>query len=132
MEVDPPLASPFDPRPVPNFPEPSQHRQWMISGAINHSPAVYYNTAHPAYRAVEDNEDAQRDYLLQIFLEAAIAFVLQRPFDDNGNPDLHPLNADAILAGMANPTDGADLPSKAFDEITRYLSEVRWRLGGAG
>jgi hypothetical protein len=100
----------------------------MIGGAINNSPTLYYNTAHPAYRAVEENDDAQKDYLFQLFLEGAIAFVLQRPFDDNGDPDLHPLKAEAIFGGMSNPREGAELPRKAFDEIAGYLSEVRWRV----
>lgn len=122
VEADPPLRRPFDLVPVPSFPSPHEFRQWRTSGSINSSATVYYNTSHPAYQEVEGSE-RQNDYLLEIILGAAIQFVLERPHNEEDEPDYHPLSAERILG-----TDPEIIPSKAYQELTRYMSEVRWRI----
>ncbi len=127
VEKDPPLRMPFEPRPTRGFPEPNEHRQWLTSGSINSSATLYYNVSHPAYLAVEEDEEGQGDYLFQVVLEGAIHFILNRPDQEDGAPDFHPLHSDRIL-GRPNRAEPAEIPSKTSEEIARYLSEVRWRM----
>jgi|GEM_PF-4886531 len=127
VEKDPPLRRPFELVAVPSFPEPDQRRHWRTSGSINNSAIVYYNTSHPGYRLVEDDEDKLGDYLLEVSLQAAIQFVLARPNQQDGAPDFHPLSASKML-GANQAIDRDEVPSNAYDEIARYLGEVRWRI----
>jgi len=127
VEQDPPLRKPFEIQPVDGFPEPNQKRQWMISGSINNSALLLYNTAHTAYRLAENDEEKLGDYLLEIVLDGAVQFVLGRPDQDDGHPDYHPLDAGKIL-GAPKPLDREEVPSAVHDEVHRYISEVRWRM----
>jgi hypothetical protein len=127
VQADPPLRRPFELTAVTELPEPNQRRQWIISGSINNSATLYYNTAHPAYRlAEEEDEEGLGDYLLDIALEGAIQFVLERPNREDGSADLHPLDASKIL-GLPKPRDTDEIPSATHQEIQRFISEVRWR-----
>jgi hypothetical protein len=129
VEKDPPFRSPFDRQP---YPGPNDHRQWYISGSINRSPVAWYNTSHPAYRDVEEDSDRLKDYNLDIFLQAAIAFILDRPNKEDGSPDFHPLDAQKILGESEDITDLEEIPKNAYVEAMRYLSEIKWRAyGGA-
>lgn len=127
VEAEPPLRAPFTLEPVSGFPDVYKTRQWLTSGSINNSPVLHYNTAHPAYLRVEADEDAQADYLFAICLEGAMNFVLNRPVDSEGNVDYHPLERKAIL-GNGKQADAVDLPANTYEEIARYVSDVRWRL----
>ncbi len=127
VQADPPLRRPFDLTAVPELPEPNQRRQWIVSGSINNSATLYYNTAHPAYRlAEEEGEDALGDYLLEIALEGAIQFVLGRPNREDGSADFHPLDASKMI-GVPKPRETEEIPSATHQEIQRFMSEVRWR-----
>jgi len=127
VEQDPPLRKPFEIQPVDGLPEPYQKRQWMISGSVNNSATLLYNTAHPAYRLAEDDDEDLGDYLLDIVLAGAVQFVLGRPDRNDGHPDYHPLDAGKIL-GVPKPLDRGEVPSAVHEEVHRYLSEVRWRM----
>ena len=127
VEKDPPLRRAFELDGLPSFPPPDQRREWKTGGSINNSAIVYYNTSHPAYRLVEDDEEKLGDYLLDVALQGAIQFVLARPNQQDGSPDFHPLDACKIL-GANQAGDREEVPSRAYDEIAHYLSEVRWRV----
>lgn len=127
VEKDAPLRQPFMLQPLPEFPEPFSHRQWYTSGSINNSPTLYYNLSHPAYRAIEEDEDAQAEYILDIVLSGAMDFVLKRPNREDGSPDFHPLEAAKIL-GAEQPFERDEVPSKTYDELLSYISEIRWRV----
>ena len=127
VEQDPPLRRPFEIQPVDGFPEPYHKRQWIISGSINNSATLLYNTSHPAYRLAEEDEEELGDYLLEVVLAGAVQFVLGRPDREDGRPDYHPLDAGNIL-GLPKPLDREEVPSAVHEEVHRYLSEVRWRM----
>lgn len=129
VEKDPPFKKPFDLQPTSGFPEPNQKRQWLTGGSINNSPVVYYNVEHPAYKLSEDSgEEQQQDYLFQIVLEAAIDFILKRPNQKDGTPDYHPLEYERILGSQQKRIDRDDVPTKTYNEITMFVSEIRWRM----
>ncbi|HET6662406.1 MAG TPA: hypothetical protein VFH16_21055 [Rubrobacter sp.] len=54
-------------------------------------------------------------------------FVLKRPDRDNGAPDYHPLRAESILGG-SHPADREEVPARTYEEVFRYISELRWRM----
>ena len=126
VETNPPLKQPFNLEGARSFSDPNKHRQWMTSGAINNSPTLYYNSDHPAYRIAEEDQDLLNDYMFQIILEGAIHFVLDRPNQEDGSPDFHPLETKEILGDQYN-NDPEDIPFKTHDEINRFISEIRWR-----
>lgn len=127
VERDPPLRQPFILQPLPEFPEPHSYRQWFTSGSINNSPTLYYNVSHPAYLAIEEDDSAQAEYILDIVLSGAMDFVLKRPNHEDGSPDFHPLLATNIL-GEGQPFERDEVPSKTYDELSSYISEIRWRV----
>jgi len=127
IEKDPPLRQPFELQPVPGFPEPFSYRQWYTSGAINNSPTLYYNLSHPAYLLIEDDEDSQAEYILDIVLSGAMDFVLKRPNRKDGSPDFHPLE-EANIFGKDQLYEHDEVPAKTYEELTRYISEIRWRI----
>lgn len=128
VEQDPPLRQPFQLEPVSEFLEPNHRRQWLTSGSVNSSATLYYNTRHPAYRIAEDEDEARlADYILEVVLEGAIDFVLKRPDGEDGTPDYHPLQAESILGG-SYPADREEVPAKTYAEVSRYVSELRWRM----
>ncbi|MCK4823732.1 hypothetical protein KA005_48715, partial [bacterium] len=128
VEKDPPFKKPFDLRPAPGFQEPYKHRQWLPSGSINNSPVVYYNVWHPAYKLAEESEEQQQEYLFEIVLEAAIHFVLNRPNQEDGTPDYHPLEREHILGTRQKPVDQEEVPANTYEEIAKFVSETRWRM----
>jgi len=127
VETNPPLRQPFNLEPGRSFPEPYHHRQWYTNGTINNSPTLYYNTAHPSYRIAEVDQDLQNDYIFNIILEGAINFILNRPNQKDGSPDFHPLESKTILGDQHN-YEPEEIPLKTYDEIIRYISEIRWRV----
>jgi hypothetical protein len=128
VEHDPPLRYPFQLQPVAGFTEPHHRRQWLTSGTVNSSATLYFNTEHPAYRiAEEEGEERLADYMLEVVLEGAMDFVLKRPDTDDGTPDYHPLQAESIL-GDSHPTDREEVPARTYGEVSRYVSELRWRM----
>ncbi len=88
---------------------------------------MYYNLSHPAYRVIEEDEDAQAEYILDIVLSGAMDFVLKRPNREDGSPDFHPLESDKIL-GAHQQVELEEVPNKTYDELARYISEIRWRV----
>ncbi len=128
VEKDPPLRQPFQIELQRSFPEPYERRQWIISGAINNSPTLYVNAGHPAYKDAEDDEEEKlNDYMFQIILEGAMNFILDRPDQEDGSPDYHPLSAENIL-GVQSAIEKEEVPSKTYNEVFRYLSDIRWRM----
>ena len=126
VEKDPELRYPFKLDPCQGFPEPNQYRQWITSGSINSSPTVHYNTEHPAYRIAEDGGEASRqDYMFEVVLQAAVDFILRRPDSPDGKSDFHPLEGASMLGGARSVTL-EEVPSRTYQEVMRYLSEVRW------
>lgn len=132
VEKDPILRYPFNVEGSPGFPDVFKFRQWITSGSINNSPTLFYNTAHPCYRNAEDDPDMQREYIFEMVLEGAIKFVLDRPNQEDGAPDFHPLNAETILGDSKQrerkESDKEEIPSRTYEEIHRYASEIRWKV----
>jgi hypothetical protein len=132
VEKDPPLRQPFAIESLREFPAEMRFRQWFTGGSITDSPTLYYNLAHPCYRNVEDDEELQRGYIFEMVLEGAMQFVLNRPDAADGRADFHPLDASTIFGDpqAREATEGADeeIPSRTFDEIQRYASEIRWKV----
>jgi len=119
---DPPRRFPFDLQPA----ELSTEHAWQPSGDTN-NPTIYYNTLHPEFKQIQNDEQDQTDYLLNICLDGALHFILTRPVDGSGNPDYHPLNTESIV--------GADrelVPEKVYEEISHYKAKVRWRIHDDG
>ena len=131
LEVDPPLRQPFLIEGLPEFPPPYDRRQWYTQGVINNSPIFYYNMGHPAYIQVEDDPDMQNEYIFDIVLDGAISFILNRPDTKDGRPDFHPLEVNKILGNDNKATPG-EIPSKAYDEISGYISEIKWKVFQGG
>ncbi|MDD9811544.1 MAG: hypothetical protein OXU61_09760 [Gammaproteobacteria bacterium] len=122
LEEEPPRRFPFDLQPAEL---PTKHA-WQPSGDIK-NPTIYYNTLHPEFKQIQDDEQDQTDYLLNICLDGALHFILTRPVDDSGKPDYHPLNTESIA--------GADrelAPEKVYEEISHYKAKVRWRIHEGG
>jgi hypothetical protein len=65
--------------------------------------------------------------MLNICLEGAIHFILNRPPKNDGSADFKPLKSEGIL-GTGNGFQKEEVPYKAYNEIITYLSEVRWRI----
>jgi len=114
VERDPKYHLPFETLPD-DFKEPIEKRQWITDGILGENPILYYNTAHPSYKKVEDDEEALSDYLFDIFLEGSIDFILNRPDKENGTPDYHPLDANRILKD----------PKEAYSEISGKIAEIK-------
>lgn len=127
VEQDPPFRKPFDLVGAPEFQEPNAHLQWLPYGTINRSPTIYYNTAHPAYRFAESDDESHRDYLFRVALEGAIFFILDRPDTPEGESDYHPLSAEAIL-GPQESHEKDVVPKETHTEVQRYVSEIYWRM----
>jgi len=129
VESDPPLRQPFELEPLAEFPEPYKYLQWYTSGSINNSPILYYNMSHPQYRIVEeeDDQDMLNEYIFDIALNGAIQFILNRPNKVDGSPDFHPLVANNIL-GQRESFEKEEIPNKTYEEVNRFISEVRWKI----
>jgi hypothetical protein len=131
LEVDPPMRQPFLIEGLTEFPTPFDRRQWYTQGVINNSPVFYYNMGHPAYVQVEDDPDLQNEYILDIVLDGAISFILNRPDTKDGRPDFHPLDADKIIGNVNQATQG-EIPSRTYDEVSGYISEIKWKVFQGG
>jgi len=114
VETNPPMRQPFELQPAPLGPT----RAWA---ADSDNMRLLYNTDHPEYQSVEDDEEAQADYLFRVCLEGALCFVLARAFDDN--PDYTPLNTEAIAQD-----DKDMIPGATYDEAMSYISAIRWNI----
>lgn len=117
VEENPPQRLPFELVAT----QLSEKHAWQPGGGIDDNPTIYYNTNHPQYK-FSQAEEYQADYLFNICLEGALHFILNRPLDESGAVDYRPLNTDKIVS---NDTD--TIPDKVYEEISRYISEVRWR-----
>ncbi|WP_424948237.1 hypothetical protein [Candidatus Spongiihabitans sp.] len=91
-------------------------------GGDNNDPTIYYNTNHPHYKASQQDEEDQADYLFNICLEGAFYFILTRPYNEHGEVDYRPLNTDNIVHSSKDV-----MPEKVYQEISEYISSVRWR-----
>lgn len=118
LEKDPDLKAPFEVYATPDFPPEFKHRQWLTHGALGHDPTLHYNTAHPAYRRVEEGEVDLGCYLFEIFLEGSLTFILNRPDSVDGSADFHPLDNKRIKGD----------PKDAYEEIISKISEIRSRF----
>jgi len=76
---------------------------------------------------IEEDEDSQAEYIFEIVLAGALDFILKRPNAEDGTPDFHPLEADNIL-GKPEENDLEDIPIKTYQELSKYISEIRWRV----
>ncbi len=118
VEEDPPRRMPFKLEPSKLL---TTH-VWQPGGDIDNDPTIYYNTNHPQYKFSQEDEEDQADYLFNICLEGAVHFILNRPYNEKEGVDYRPLNTDKIVKS------GPDMmPEKVYEEINRYISEVRWR-----
>lgn len=118
VEKDPEFRLPFQPLPDDfTGKESIEKRQWITHGILgqNQNPVLYYNTAHPCYKRVEEDDIELRDYLFEIFLEGSMDFILNRPVKEDGTPDYHPLDAERILKD----------PKDAYFEISGKIAEIR-------
>lgn len=92
--------------------------QWIEEGHVGNYALVRYNVKHPAYRLREEQGlVSQREYLFEIFLEAAMALFLGRPATEDGTPDLRPLDQRNLDAD----------PLSAYREIIGKIAEIRRR-----
>lgn len=121
VEKDPPFHLPFEvfPDDFTNK-EGIAKRQWITTGILGEHPELYYNTGHPCYKRVEDDQELQTDYLFEIFLEGSIDFILNRPEKEDGKPDYHPLDAEKITKD----------PKDAYFEISGRIAEIKSRHYG--
>ena len=120
VEHDPGFRSPFEvtPEDFSGFPEHLRTLQWRKEGYMGNDPILYFNVKHPAYERFEE-QDSMGDYLFGIFLEGALAFVLDRPLaSDDGDANYHPLDSGSINAG----------PSTAYEEVVAKIAEIRSRF----
>jgi len=118
VEKDPPFRAPFDVQMMPGFPAPFDRNQWRIVATSDDRATLYYNSDHPAYRYHELTEYTLRLYLFETFLEGAFQLVLDRPVEENAEPDYHPLDR-AKVEGQ---------PKECYLEIIGKLHEVRHKL----
>jgi hypothetical protein len=119
LEQDPPFRAPFDVQMIQEFPQPWEKHQWRIVRTGDDRCTLYYNGNHPAYLTYEAiGEGAQRYYLFTIFLEGALQLVLDRPIEEDGETDYHPLARDKIEGD----------PKEAYLEMIRGLSEVKYNV----
>lgn len=116
IEKDPEFRLPFQPL-KDDFTGKGEieKRQWITSGILGQDPVLYYNTAHPCYKRVEDDESELHDYLFEIFLEGSMDFILNRPEKEDGTPDYHPLDSGKILKD----------PKDAYFEISGKIAEIK-------
>ncbi len=119
IEKDPEFRVPFETHPE-DFKEPIEKRQWITYGILGQNPVLHYNTVHPAYTRVENDDIGLRDYLFEIFLEGSMDFILNRPVKEDGTPDYHPLASEKILKD----------PKDAYFEISGKIAEIRSRHYG--
>ena len=116
VEKDPEFHLPFEVLPDDfTGKESIEKRQWITQGILGQNPVLYYNTAHPGYKRVEDDDVELRNYLFEIFLEGSMNFILNRPEKEDGTPDYHPLDSKKILKD----------PSDAYFEISGKIAEIR-------
>lgn len=121
IEKDPEFRVPFDPQPDDfTGKELIEKRQWITHGILGQNPVLYYNTAHPAYKRVVEDDIELHDYLFEIFLEGSMDFILNRPDKEDGTPDYHPLDSKKILKD----------PKDAYFEISGKIAEIRSRHYG--
>ncbi len=118
VEKDPPFRAPFDVQMMPGFPTPFGRAQWRMVTTSDDRATLYYNSDHPAYRYHELTEYTLRLYLFEIFLEGAFQLVLDRPVEENAEPDYRPLDR----AKVEGP------PKECYLEIIGKLHEVRHKL----
>jgi len=114
IEKDPEFRAPFETL-GDDFKEPIEKRQWITHGILGQNAVLYYNTAHPAYKRVEDDDIELHDYLFEVFLEGSMDFILNRPERENGTADYHPLDSEKILKD----------PKDAYFEISGKIAEIR-------
>ena len=119
IEKDPEFRLPFEVL-QDDFKEPIEKRQWVTEGILGQNPVLYYNTAHPAYKQIEDDDIELHNYLFEIFLEGSMDFILNRPEKEDGTPDYHPLDSKKILKD----------PKDAYFEISGKIAEIRSRHYG--
>lgn len=120
LECDPPFRSPFEVQAADfsEFGEEYKDQQWIEQGQIGNDPLLLYNVKHPAYERYEDDTEFQGEYLFEIFLEGAMAFVLGRPLKPDGTEDFHPLSEENIRAD----------PLSAYRELIGKIAEIRRRF----
>ena len=116
IETDPPFKAPFDVQGV-EFPHDLISREWSVRRESDDRATVLYNTAHTAYRDAEEDASAQRRYLFDVFLEAALLLVLEREGDER-RPRFHPLDRDTIEKD----------PASAYVEVVRKAHEIRGKI----
>lgn len=122
VEKDPEFHLPFDPQPDDfTEKEPIKNRQWWADGILGQNPVLYYNVMHPSYKKVENNEGMLSDYLFEIFLEGSMAFILNRPYKEDGTPDYHPLDTEKIVS---------EDPKDAYLEVSGKIAEIKSRHYG--
>lgn len=116
IEKDPEFRLPFEVLPDDfTGKESIEKRQWITTGILGESPTLYYNTMHPCYKKIEDEEGMLSDYLFETFLEGSMDFILNRPDKEDGTPDYHPLDSKKVSEG----------PKDAYFEISGKIAEIR-------
>ena len=94
---------------------------WATDGTLGGNPRLYYNTNHPEYRKVEDENNSvnRREYVLKLCLEGAIHFILSLPVDDNIENLYAPLDTGIIRNGD---------PAQIHEEAMKYIAQIRWNI----
>ena len=101
------ISSPFE-----------KHKAWEIEGSLGQDPKLRCNVNHPEYKDKEDDKDEMGKYILNMCLEAALLFILQKP--DEGEDDVYePLDTSKIREGLAGQ------PDSIYKEIVSYKSKFR-------
>ena len=117
VEEDPPFRSPFE---LQSMDQDDPKRAWRASGYAGDSPILFYNVKHPEFIEAERIGEESK-YLMRIVLEGALHFLLTQPSD--GDPDFSPLDNEKVLSGK---------PEDVFDEVTNFLSLIRWEMMESG
>jgi len=98
-------------------------RQWIAhnDGIKN---VIAYNVLHPKFKKIKHDEDELYLYLLDLLVYGSLNFVLDRPDDDNGKADFHPLEADKIIG--SNETNS--IPKLAYEHALTYYQEIQYKI----
>ncbi len=92
---------------------------------IGIDPKFYYNTEHPEYKKVDDENDgiSRREHVLKLCLEGVVHFILSRPVDGNSEDLYAPLDTDIIRNGD---------PAQIHKEAMKYIAQIRWNIYQGG
>lgn len=124
VEEDPPIKGLLDLNPTEfDKDSPFHHRQWIAhhDGIKN---IILYNILHPKFKKVKIDEEQLYEYLLEVLLHGSLFFVLDRPDDETGKADFHPLESEKIIS----ENEINSIPKNTFHHAMGYYQEIQYKL----